>query len=1105
MGRAYDIRNGPPPVEVEIEPGVTLLELTDRFNPEGHGWQFPTVCLVDNAPVLRKDWARPLSADSCVSFVQLPEGGGNNGSNPLKMLLTIVLTIITQGVYGWVSEAIGGVLGMVVGGLAAGAVMMLGSLLLGAIFKGPSLPSGQIGPANNEQASPTYGLNASNNQARLYQPIPESFGRIMIVPDRAAQAYSQYISNEMYLFQVFSLGRGIYDVEAMAFGDSVFWKRDEGVDSAYEVEVQFCQPGEPVTLFPDNVEGSIEVSGQQLLSTKNEEFKGPLGPFSANPPGTRTNRIVCNFTFPQGLGRYSDSGSLHEITVSIRGELRRIDDNGDPLGEWTVLFDEDYKYGTLTAQRFSVDKEVPEGRYQIRVQRTDENVGDGRLLDHATWESLFCFLPGTLSYPISTVALIIKATNILSQQAANTFTVTYTRKLPEYDIATRTWSEPKPTRKFAAALSSVLNCSWGGNLPYTRIDLDTLWGVIDPILEQKGWTFDGYFDGSYTVFSLVLEMCQAFRVVPRVTNGGVTFIYDRPGRPPRHVFTPLNVMRGSVSVSYGTFTDDTPDNINWNYLDEDAGFQEREVTAALPDSETRNPVLKSFIGCVNRRQAFQMGMFAVACNRHRRISVRFSVEAVGNILLIGDICTFNHPFFSNVENGNVKSADEETLTIELDSPTAFAQKGTLYLALETPNGTPWGPCRIASVDGQKATLDAGDYAVLIAQGQLNPFDFIARGRRNGYPVPWTLQTGKEFSGRVIIQSVVPSDTNHYEITAINDSDEVDNYENMPVPPWDYRGQSTDPTNDVPTAPRGFSSTVKTSGESATIGLTWLPVQGAASYYVEIKGPGATEFTRYDSYTVNFATIRTTRGHVQVRVRAINYFGTEGPWGNWESDIDTLLEAPVPFTIVKAEGGESEITWNNPPSENNVSGATFVFTAYEITVLRPDGESVLRMASVPAFQDEHTYFFQYTKEMAFADGGPYRDIKISLKLQMIKTLDIITGPVETAPYVLDIIDPAPIFANDGEFNVTSNSVLMLSAEVDGEYTGFIMLRGNDDDFGTEGISEIRYTNTLPYEWTGLSPETTYYFRVAPKDAFSDLTGKYFDLNFSPVLQALTGGA
>jgi hypothetical protein len=600
-------------------------------------------------------------------------------------------------------------------------------------------------------------------------------------------------------------------------------------------------------------------------------------------------------------------------------------------------------------------------------------------------------------------------------------------------------------------------------------------------------------------------MCQAFRVVPRITNGGISFIFDRPGRPPRHVFTPFNIMRGSVSVTYATFTDDTPDNIIWNYLDEDAGFQQREVQVALPDSETRNPVLKSFIGCVNRRQAFQMGMFAVACNRHRRITVKFSVEAVGNILLMGDICSFTHPFFAAVEYGNVVWADEETLEIELDSSTAFIQKGELYLALESPNGTPWGPCRIISVTGRKVTLDAGDYAIIMAQGQSSPFPFIDRARRNGYSVPWTLQKGSDFSGRLIIQSVIPTDANHYEIIAINDSDQIDDYENAPVPPWDYRGQASDPTNDVPTAPRGFSSTVKTSGESATIGLTWLPVKGAASYYVEIKGPGSAEFTRYDTYTVNYATVRTTRGHVQIRVRAINFFGTEGPWGSWESDIDTLLEAPVPFTIVRAEGGESEITWNNPPSENNVSGATFVFTAYEITVLKPDEETVLRMASVPAFQGEHTYSFTYSKEMAFADGGPYREFKISLKLQMIKTLDIITGPVETLAFVADILDPAPMVEGEATFDIGTTSIVLQAATVVGENTGFILLRGDSDEFGMNGIIETRFTNTLPYTWDGLIPGNIYYFRMAPKDALADLKGYYYDLYYSEVLAAtmLTG--
>jgi predicted phage tail protein len=214
-------------------------------------------------------------------------------------------------------------------------------------------------------------------------------------------------------------------------------------------------------------------------------------------------------------------------------------------------------------------------------------------------------------------------------------------------------------------MSSVLKAPWGGGLTDKDIDLESLWNVIDPILTQKGWTFDGYFDGAYSVWTILMEMSQAFRVVPRLMYGGISFVYDQPNRPVRHIFTPRDIIRGSFSIIYNTFTEDTPDNILWNYLDEDAGYQQREVRCSLPNTETDNPVIKSFIGVVNRTQAFRMGVYQVACNRHRRIQLKFNVEAIGRLLFMGDVCSVSHPYFCNMASGAVKDWDRDVLVIDL--------------------------------------------------------------------------------------------------------------------------------------------------------------------------------------------------------------------------------------------------------------------------------------------------------------------------------------------------------------------------------------------------------------------------------------------------------
>ena len=1126
--------------ERAYEDGATIRGMVLDWNPETGAWAPAVICLLNDEPILRRDWDRPVGPSDAVAFVELPMSGGGGGSNPLQLLLNVALVALaiwtggaTTGLLGLTAgtAAMGGTfLGNLVFGLTAGLVMALGGMLIGAIFKGPSVPSGLLAAQTAEAASPTYSVNASNNQQRLYQPVGEGFGRIQVVPDRVAQAHARYSANEMYLCQVFGLGRGEYHVESMSFGDTVFWL-DGQLVSGYDVEVELLGPGEPVTLFPDNVEGSLEVSGQQLLPTNSPEFVGPLGPYSCNPPGTRTDHVVINVTMPQGLGWYNDQGGLNAIAVGLRVEFRRLDDDGAPIGGWQVAAEPSWAMATTTPQRFSVDVRPVYGRWECRLARTDAQGLDGRTLNSVYWESMYAIMPGSLTYNQSTVALRTKATNVLSQSAASSFKVVQTRILPEWSPATRTWGAPVPTRRFAAAVSSVLRSSWGGNLPDNRIDLDALWGTVQPILDGKDWTFDGYFDGAYKVWTLVMEMCQAFRVVPRVTAGGVGFVYDRPGRPPRHVFTPTNICRGSLSVVYNTFTEDTPDNVIWSYLDQDAGFQQREVNCRLPDSRTENPVIKSFIGVVKRKQAFEMGVFAIACNRHRRIEVKFRTEGAGRLMSMGDVCLLSHPHFHDVRLGRVRGWDAARLEIDLGDGVP---DGTgLHLVLRDPTGAPWGPCLLASLEGGVARLDPEDYELLQRQGMADAFGFMRDGS-DGLATDWILQEGRPFEGRLIVQSVVPSDAWRYEVTAINDSDQVDDYGDLPVPPWSYRGDGTQDPVEPTEAPSEFTYELGWLDEdepwtwppvtwppvlppifndpgSPVIILGWLPVAWAYSYEVEYVVDGAESWTPLGSFNVNSGVhIVTIRGIVTVRVRGVGSTGIPGPWG--EVDIDTNASATglVNLNVDSFTDGNLVLSWSHDLDTAYDANPRYDIHQYELRLADGAGAQ-RRVATLGAGESSYTY----TRAMAVADGVVVRRIIAGVRMHVTRTSTsggFLSGggrKTSTSTYwtpwrYFTAEDPAPVLTEEPTLQIGPTSITLTAAPVDVDYTGYVIARGNGPEFQLADLAETRIAASLPFEWTGLAPASVYWFRLAAKDPLADLTGRYLDLAWSDAISVTTTG-
>ena len=283
-------------------------------------------------------------------------------------------------------------------GLVNGAIMMGATALVGALGGFSGVPSGLSGAYDAATASPTYNINSSGNQARLYQPEPEGFGRMQITPDYIATPWVQYIENEQYGYFVYALGRGNYDVESMSFGDTVFWRASGGVDSAYDnVQVEFVPAGSPVTLFPDNVITSAEVSGQELYGPNEEEYNGEIGPYVANPPGTVTNQIQLDIVLPQGIGRYDDNANLQEYSIDIRAEYRLIDDMGAALSEWAVLRTETFKGATLTPQRRTLLCDVAQGRYEVRLARTSDSAVNGRTMDSIQWQAMRAMLPGSLS------------------------------------------------------------------------------------------------------------------------------------------------------------------------------------------------------------------------------------------------------------------------------------------------------------------------------------------------------------------------------------------------------------------------------------------------------------------------------------------------------------------------------------------------------------------------------------------------------------------------------------------------------------------------------------------------------------------------------------
>jgi sulfur carrier protein ThiS len=176
----------------------------------------PTICFYNGEPLLRKDWeiVRLSDADQ-LAFLSLPQGGGGGGgSNPTRVVLSIA--IMAAAVY--TGGLAGAAWGKVAGAIVSGTVAVAGSMLVNALIPAPK--TSLQGNSNYNSPSPTYTLGSKGNQARLSEPIPVLYGRHLIYPDLAASPYTEYSNNEQYLYQLFCIGQGFYDIEKIRIEDS---------------------------------------------------------------------------------------------------------------------------------------------------------------------------------------------------------------------------------------------------------------------------------------------------------------------------------------------------------------------------------------------------------------------------------------------------------------------------------------------------------------------------------------------------------------------------------------------------------------------------------------------------------------------------------------------------------------------------------------------------------------------------------------------------------------------------------------------------------------------------------------------------------------------
>lgn len=822
------------------------------------GTRQPFIILRNGEAVLRADWDQPVADGDLLAVVLLPQGGDDDGGSNVGQIIMMIIVIIIAyytGIY------VGAEWGAAAGNVAQAAVGIIGSALVNAMVSPPKALGGNGNTADWKLSSPTYNIAAQGNTARLDGAIPIQYGRMLVFPDFAAAPYVEYAGNEQYLYQLFCIGVGEYEIEAIRIEDTL-------IANFEEVSYELVAPGEALDLFPAAVATSGEVSGQEALAG------GPIGPFVANAAGTEATRLAVDVVCPRGLYHAEANGSLTALSVVFTVEAREIDNDGVAVGSWVTLATETISAATSTPQRYSFSYAVAAGRYEVKLTRTDTKDTSTQSGHELSWAGLRAYLVADNEFGnVTLLAVKIRATNNLSQQSSRKINVTCTRKL--YTWTGAAWAGPVATRSIAWALADA--CQTVG-LPDNRIDIAGLL-ALEETWAARGDAFDGRFDSTQIFWEVLTQIARAGRCKPFRQGGIVHFRRDEAVALPVALYSMRNIIKGSFALDFITPSNDTADAVEVSYFDSTT-WKPRRLTCKLPGSAAAKPAKVELFGVTSREQAYREGLYMAAANRYRRTLIKFATEMEGFIPSYGDLVAINHDLPQWGQFAETAAWNAATRVLTLSEPMTWGE-GVHYLGLRRRDGSLAGPYAVTAgpTEMDLVLSEAPDFTPYTGQDE----------ERTHVTFGWG-DTWRQL-GRVI--SIKPRDEHTVELTCINEDPSVHSADLGATAPAVIASQL--PATPAAPVVRGLDAR-SMPGQPTAMLVTWQPAPGAEYYIVEQSADGASWTRSGETRANNFTATALYGSQTILRVAAVG--SLRGSWATfnyalaadymWSSNAATLM-------------------------------------------------------------------------------------------------------------------------------------------------------------------------------------------------------------------------
>lgn len=702
----------------------------------------PTLCLLNEQPVLRAEWDTVIQGADIVTFVTLPQGGRGGAGKILRSVLTIAVMVAAPFAGAALAGAVG-VASTVGTALISAGIAFAGSALLNVLIPPPT-PSANASSGFGETStpSPTYSLQAQGNQARLGQPIPVIYGQHNVYPDLAATPYASYHGNDQYLYQLLCIGQGEYEIEHIRIEDTP-------MSSFAEITHEVIPPGGTVTLFDVDVVTAPEVAGQELTTQW-------VGPFIVNPAHTECHKIQIDTVMPRGIYYANNNGGFERRTITWRVEARSIDNTGVATGNWKTLQNKTFTAGTNTPQRLTSTYTVAPGRYEVRARRTDTKDTSARAGHDLHWSGLKAILDRPSDFSgVTLLALKMRATDNLSQRSSRLVNCIVTRKLPTWSPETG-WSKPIATRSIAWALADMARNGYGGKLDDQRIDLEAL-STLNATWEERSDHFDAVFDQTVTLWEALSRTARCGRAVTFMQSGTVRCVRDEPRHIPVALFSPRNIVKNSLKIQYVLSSEDTADSVTVEYFS-CRTWRPDEETVSLPESHSERPARVRLFGCTEREQAIREGLYMAAANRYRRRLITFQTELDGLIPTYGDLIAVTHDMPSWGQGAEVVTHEGPVLT--LSEALEWRGDDDHFISLRRSDGGVSGPWKVTPGNTAYQVILSDDIDITPYTGERRERTHVAFGVGDAWAIRARVTAVRPRGERIEISAVAENPLMH---------------------------------------------------------------------------------------------------------------------------------------------------------------------------------------------------------------------------------------------------------------------------------------------------------------------------------------------------------